>query len=100
MGSVQYCYSNLQAVQDGIFTDVTPNSMADKGQMWLLSTDVAAMNLSRAAIGELYNELAVAYNQGREINPLITLMNGKCLWLFLESEDNYTIFKVITPNEY
>jgi hypothetical protein len=95
-----YSYTNDQALEDGIFADVTPPSMHAKGWKWVITLGVLEHKFSMAAYAELFNEIVTAYNQKKEINPLVSKMNSVELWLFLEADGDMKVFKIITPSEY
>lgn len=95
-----YSYSNKQAIEDGIFADVTPQSM--KGKWTWIVTAAIHEEFSLAAIAEFFNTTAEAYNKNPNVEfPVVTKMNGKDVWCFLEQEDGIgKIFKAIFPSEY
>lgn len=92
-----YSYTNDQAVEDGIFADVTPASMAKKGFRWLVTASVYEQ-FSLAAFGELFNVMAGYYNSTKD-TMTTGKMNGETLMLMFEAENDQKIFKICFPHE-
>lgn len=93
-----YSYSNDNAIEDGEFADVTPDSMKQKGFQWIVTSSVYA-EFSLAAFAELFNEMVAYYNRTKD-TLTESKMNGKKLFLMFEEEAGKKIFKICFPSEY
>lgn len=106
MSDTIYSYTNDQAVEDGLFGDLTPDSLKSSSIRWLVSSSVLSLQHGRVYenvlqdVSELFNECVIAYNDKREINPLEAKLNGTLVWLFIEDEGAKQTFKVILPSDY
>ena len=96
-----YEYSNKQAVDDGMFADVTPASQCGK-MTWLVTSSIFEA-YSLAAIAEFYNETVTAYMRSHspdDLFPVVSKMNGKAVWCYLEKDAHYgPVFKACFPEE-
>ena len=94
-----YRYTNDDALEDGIFADVTPESMKAEWR-WIVTISVQ-QGLSMAAIAELFNHMVAYYNRTHDTLCTDAKMNEEPYWLLFEADENRRkIFKVIRPEEY
>ena len=80
-----YSYTDEQALEDGVFVDVTPESM--KGKCSVVCTPSVKMEFSMAAIMEMFNGFVGKFNdpmkntrKGQDF-ACIEKMNSKSVWV-------------------